>query len=143
MVERRTAAAGAVGPRHSPLQIRPEKLKIHQTIQPLQRVALRRKLLQTLLNIDEPGLTSGNAPGGFWRCGHWGVNRPILGRLPFQRSVANAEPASLCRLGRFPGDDTICIMSADGTITKEAVVATEPESIAICLGDDLTGSSGL
>src|SRR5215204_7610639 len=33
---------------------------------------------------------------------------------------------------------TICIMSADGTIIKEAVVATEPESIAICLGDDLT-----
>src|SRR3954470_9266177 len=33
---------------------------------------------------------------------------------------------------------TICIMSADGTITKEAVVATEPESIAICLRDDLT-----
>jgi transposase len=33
---------------------------------------------------------------------------------------------------------TICIMSSDGTITKEAVVATEPESIAICLGDDLT-----
>ena len=34
-----------------------------------------------------------------------GVKRPILGRLPFQRSVANAELASLCRLGRFPGDD--------------------------------------
>src|SRR5215203_2963137 len=33
---------------------------------------------------------------------------------------------------------TICIMSADGTIIKEAVVATEPESIASCLGDDLT-----
>src|SRR5215208_3438890 len=33
---------------------------------------------------------------------------------------------------------TICIMSFDGTITKEAVVATEPGSIAICLGDDLT-----
>jgi hypothetical protein len=33
---------------------------------------------------------------------------------------------------------TICIMSSDGTITKEAVVATEPDSIAICLGDDLT-----
>ena len=33
---------------------------------------------------------------------------------------------------------TICIMSFDGTITKEAVVATEPDSIAICLGDDLT-----
>jgi transposase len=33
---------------------------------------------------------------------------------------------------------TICIMSSDGTITKEAVVATEPESIAICLGDDLS-----
>src|SRR5215203_5655348 len=33
---------------------------------------------------------------------------------------------------------TICIMSFDGTITKEAVVATEPNSIAICLGDDLT-----
>ena len=33
---------------------------------------------------------------------------------------------------------TIWIMSADGTIIKEAVVATEPESIAICLGDDLT-----
>jgi hypothetical protein len=29
---------------------------------------------------------------------------------------------------------TICIMSFDGTITKEAVVATEPDSIAICLG---------
>jgi len=29
---------------------------------------------------------------------------------------------------------TICIMSSDGTITKEAVVATEPDSIAICLG---------
>ena len=34
MVERRTAAAGAVGPRHSPLQIRPEKLKI-QRLEPL------------------------------------------------------------------------------------------------------------
>ena len=33
---------------------------------------------------------------------------------------------------------TICIMSLDGTIAKEAVVATEPDSIAICLGDDLT-----
>ena len=33
---------------------------------------------------------------------------------------------------------TICIMSFDGTITKEAVVATKPDSIAICLGDDLT-----
>src|SRR5918993_2257666 len=33
---------------------------------------------------------------------------------------------------------TICIMSSDGTITKEAVVSTEPESIAICLGDDLS-----
>ena len=33
---------------------------------------------------------------------------------------------------------TICIMSFDGTITKEAVVATEPDSIAICLGDNLT-----
>jgi hypothetical protein len=62
MVERRTAAAGAVGPRHSPLQIRPEKLKIHQTIQPLERVALRRKLLQTLLNIEEPGLTPHPTP---------------------------------------------------------------------------------
>src|SRR5215204_1367222 len=28
---------------------------------------------------------------------------------------------------------TICIMSADGSIIKEAVVATEPESIAILL----------
>src|SRR4051794_30647553 len=62
MVERRTAAAGAVGPRHSPLQIRPEKLKIHQTIQPLERVALRRKLLQTLLHIKEPGLTPHPTP---------------------------------------------------------------------------------
>ncbi len=36
---------------------------------------------------------------------------------------------------------TICIMSPDGTITKEAVVATEPDSI--CLGMTLLGSSGL
>ena len=62
MVERRTTAAGAVGPWHSPLQIRPEKLKIHQTIQPLERVALRLKLLQTLLNIEEPGLTTHPTP---------------------------------------------------------------------------------
>ena len=62
MVERRTTAATAVGARHSPLQIRPEKLKIHQTIQPLKRVALRRKLLQTLLNIEEPGLTPHPTP---------------------------------------------------------------------------------
>ena len=38
---------------------------------------------------------------------------------------------------------TVCIMSRDGTITKEAVVATEPDPIAICLGDDSPGSSGL
>ena len=62
MLERRTTASGAVGPRHSPFQIRPEKLKLHQTIQPLERVALGRKLLQTLLDIEEPGLTPHPTP---------------------------------------------------------------------------------
>ena len=52
----------AVGPRHSPFEIRPEKFKIHQTTQPLERVALGRKLLQTLLDIEEPGLTPHPTP---------------------------------------------------------------------------------
>ncbi len=32
---------------------------------------------------------------------------------------------------------TVCVMSLDGVITKEAVVATDPEAIATCLSDDL------
>src|SRR4051812_11434523 len=32
---------------------------------------------------------------------------------------------------------TVCVMSLDGAITKEAVVATDPEAIATCLSDDL------
>src|SRR5436190_21530925 len=46
----------------APFQIRPEKLKLHQTIQPLERVALGRKLVQTLLDIEEPGLTPHPTP---------------------------------------------------------------------------------
>ena len=124
-------------------RIRPEKFKIHQTTQPLERVALGRKLLQTLLDIEEPGLAphptprsrSGppnmiprSAPGGFWRCGHWGWaadTRP----LTLQRSVANAEPASLCRLGRFPGDDHH-LPEAD---RYAANLAFEPEKSITCV----------
>jgi len=32
---------------------------------------------------------------------------------------------------------TVCVMSLDGAITKEAIVATDPEAIATCLSDDL------
>ena len=38
---------------------------------------------------------------------------------------------------------TICIMSLDGTITKEAVVATSRIPSRCCLGDDLSRSNGL
>jgi len=58
-----------------------------------------------------------------------GVSRPILGRLPFQRSVANVEPASLCRLGRFPGDDHH-LPEAD---RYAANLAFEPEKSITCV----------
>jgi transposase len=32
---------------------------------------------------------------------------------------------------------TVCVMSLDGAITKETVVATDPDAIATCLSDDL------
>lgn len=33
---------------------------------------------------------------------------------------------------------TVCVMALDGTIAKEAVVATDPEAFAACLADDLS-----
>jgi hypothetical protein len=49
--------------------------------------------------------------------------------LTLQRSVANAEPASLCRLGRFPGDDHH-LPEAD---RYAANLAFEPEKSITCV----------
>ncbi len=56
VIERRAPAARAVRPRHGSLQVRPEELEVDQPVQPLQRVALGRELLQTLIDVEEPGL---------------------------------------------------------------------------------------
>jgi hypothetical protein len=56
VIERRATAARAVRPRHGSLQVRPEELEVHQPVQPVQRIALGRELLQTLIDVEEPGL---------------------------------------------------------------------------------------
>jgi hypothetical protein len=53
----RTTAAGAVGPGYRPLQVRPEKLELHQPLEPLERIPPCRQLLQTLVNLEETRLT--------------------------------------------------------------------------------------
>src|SRR5215218_8921577 len=56
VIERWASAARAVRPRHGSLQVRPEELEVHQPVQPLQRIALGREILQTLIDVEEPGL---------------------------------------------------------------------------------------
>src|SRR3954453_16346619 len=96
MLERRTTAAGAVGPRHSPFEIRPEKFEIHQTTQPLERVALGRKLLRTLLDIERPGLTPHPTPPFAIRSTESrsrGARQEVFGGVQLARTAASPAPA--------------------------------------------------
>ena len=56
VIERGPPALGAVGSWHRLLQIRPEQLEVDDRAQPFEMVALGRKVLQALVNIEEPGL---------------------------------------------------------------------------------------
>jgi hypothetical protein len=51
VVVRRPAALRPVRARNSPLKLKPERLELHQFVQPLQIVALRRELPKPLLDI--------------------------------------------------------------------------------------------
>src|SRR5512133_2291682 len=57
VIERRAAAFRAVRAWHRAFEIRPEQLEIHHGIQPFQAVALGRKLLQPLINVEKPRLS--------------------------------------------------------------------------------------
>ena len=118
----------AVGPRHSPFEIRPEKFKIHQTTQPLERVALGRKLLQTLLDIEEPGLAPHPTPRSrsgprnhdpeerarrFLEMRSLGVSWPILGRLPFKGALPMLNQPLFAALDVSLETTTICLRRTD------------------------------
>ena len=62
VVEGRAAAFRAVRAQHRALQIRPEQREIHHPIQPFQAVALGRKLLQSLVNVEKSCLPPHSAP---------------------------------------------------------------------------------
>ena len=55
-IERRPTTLRAAGARHGRFQCRPEHLEIDHRVQALQIVAFGRKLLQTLIKIENPGI---------------------------------------------------------------------------------------
>src|SRR4051812_16332590 len=63
MIERGPSAARAVGAGHGLLQdgllqVSPKQLEVDDRVQPFEMVALGRKLLQMLVDVEEPGLTA-------------------------------------------------------------------------------------
>jgi hypothetical protein len=83
VVVRRPAALRPVQARNSPLKLGPERLKLHQFVQPLQIVALCQELPKPILDVKEPRLPhhdplrsrreasesqNRRSRRGFWRC---------------------------------------------------------------------------
>jgi len=62
MVEGRAPALASIGAWHRTHQIRPEDLEIHNGVQTLEIIALRRQFLQPLVNIEEPALATHPMP---------------------------------------------------------------------------------
>lgn len=57
-VERRPSPLGPVRTRHGTGEVVPEQFEINDAAQPLQRVALGREILQTLIDVEKTGLTA-------------------------------------------------------------------------------------
>ena len=57
-VERRPSPLRPIRPGHGTGEVGPEQLEIDDAAQPLQRVALGREILQTLIDVEKTGLTA-------------------------------------------------------------------------------------
>jgi hypothetical protein len=62
VVERWAATLRAVRPRYRSRQIPPEYLEVDDSVQPLQIIALGRKLLQPIVDVEEPALVPHPVP---------------------------------------------------------------------------------
>jgi len=62
VVERGPSAPRPVRARHRPSESGPKRLELHDRVQTLEVIALRRELLQALVNIEEARLTPHRQP---------------------------------------------------------------------------------